>query len=119
MAEAGFWVVWGVPTRGRERQAVETLKESMQYFEGLARDCRIERSDTVVLKPQSTEIGGFFLLQGTQQQIDSLRRDTDFQRWVNLVQLVADKIGVVDAWVDKGIPEALSLYDDALKQAGL
>jgi hypothetical protein len=119
MAEAGFWIVWGVPTRGRERQAVETLKESMQYFEGLAHDGRIERSDTVVLKPQSTEIGGFVLLQGTRQQIDSLRRDMEFQRWVNLVQLVADKIGIVDAWVDKGIPEALGLYEDALKQAGL
>jgi hypothetical protein len=119
MADAGFWVVWGVPTRGRERQAVQTLMETMEYFEGLARDGRIERSDTVVLKPQSTEIGGFILLQGTKQQIDSLRRDTEFQRWVNIVQLVADKVGFVDAWVDKGIPEALGLYDDALKKAGL
>jgi hypothetical protein len=119
MAEAGFWVVWGVPTRGRERQAVETLKESMRYFESLARDGHIERSDVVILKPQSTEIGGFILLQGTQQQIDSLRQNSEFQRWVNVVQLVADKVGVVDAWVDQGIPEALSLYDDSLKQVGL
>jgi hypothetical protein len=118
MAEAAFWVVWGVPARGREKHALEVLKGTMGYLENLRNEGKIERSDVVILKPQSSELGGFILIQGTKQQIDTLRRDNDFQRWVNHVQMVADKMGVIDAWVDQGIPEALGLYEDALRRLG-
>src|ERR1700694_3675830 len=104
MAEAGLWVAWGVAARGREKHALEVFNESMQYLETLAQDGKIERFDVAILTPQSSELGGFALIQGSEQQIDSLRRDEDFRRWVNLVQLVADKFGVVDAWVDQGLP---------------
>lgn len=116
MAETGFWIAWGVPTRGRERQALALLEETNGYFERLAQDGRIERFDIALLKPQSIELGGFVLVQGTKDQIDSLRHDDDFQVWLNRVQLVADRVGVVDAWVDDGLAEAISLYEDALKR---
>ena len=119
VAEAGFWVAWGIPTRGREAQALDLLKESTGYFERLAQEGQIDRFDIAILRPQSTELGGFILIQGTQQQIDSLRRDDDFQRWLNQVQLVADRVGIVDAWVNQGLAEAISLYEDALRKAGL
>lgn len=117
MAEAGFWVAWGIPARGRERQALDLLKHTTtDYLDGLVRDGRIERFDTAILKPQSTELGGFFLVQGTKQQIDSLRSDHEFGRWVAQVQLVADKVGIVDAWVNDGLSEAIALYEDALSK---
>src|SRR6478672_13744862 len=120
MAEAGIWIAWGIPARGRETQALDLLKETTTgYLDGLARDGQIERFDTAILKPQSTELGGFFLIQGTQAQIDSLRHDDDFQVWVNRVQLVADRVGIVDAWVDEGLTDATDLYEQALRQAGL
>jgi hypothetical protein len=120
MAEAGLWVAWGIPARGRETQALDLLKETTTgYLEHLVREERIERFDTAVLKPQSTELGGFILIQGAQEQIDSLRRDAEFQTWVNRVQLVADSVGIVDAWVNDGLSEAIGLYEDALRKAGL
>jgi len=119
MAEAGFWVAWGLPTQGRERNALDLLNESRGFLERLAQDRVIERFDIVILKPQTTELGGFFLIQGTQEQIDALRHDADFQVWVNRVQLVADRVGIVCAWVDEGITEAADLYAEALRQAGL
>jgi len=119
MAEAGFWVAWGLPTQGRERNALDLLNESRGFLGRLAQDRVIERFDIVILKPQTTELGGFFLIQGTQEQIDALRHDADFQVWVNRVQLVADRVGIVDAWVDEGISEAADLYAEALRQAGL
>jgi hypothetical protein len=52
MAQAGLWLVWGIPARGRETQALDLLKESTSdYLEGLAREGRIERFDTAVLRP--------------------------------------------------------------------
>jgi hypothetical protein len=120
MAEAGLWLAWGIPARGRETQALDLLKETTTgYLERLAQEGRIERFDTAILKPQSTELGGFILIQGTQEQIDALRRDADFQSWVNQVQLVADRVGIVDAWVNDGLAEAIGLYEVALQKAGL
>jgi hypothetical protein len=119
MAEAGFWIAWGLPTQGRERQALDLLNETRRYLAQLAEDRRIGRFDIAILKPQTTELGGFILIQGTQEQIDSLRRDEDFQVWVNRVQLVVDRVGIVDAWVDEGLTEATGLYEQALRKAGL
>lgn len=120
MAQAGLWVAWGIPARGRETQALDLLKETTTgYLERLAQEGRIERFDTAILKPQSTELGGFILIQGTQEQIDALRRDADFESWVNQVQLVADRVGIVDAWVNDGLGEAIGLYQQALRKAGL
>ncbi|MDX1890026.1 hypothetical protein [Mycolicibacterium sp. 050158] len=115
MSEAGVWVAWGIPARGRERQALALLKSSLTgYLEQLAAQGRIERFDAAVLKPQSTELGGFILIQGTHQQIDALRTDGDFQTWVTQIQLVADKVGIVDAWVGDGLGDAYALYEKAL-----
>lgn len=120
MAQAGLWVAWGIPARGRETQALDLLKETTTgYLERLAQEGQIERFDTAILKPQSTELGGFILIQGTQEQIDALRRDADFAIWVNQVQLVADRVGIVDAWVNDGLGEAIGLYQQALRKAGL
>jgi hypothetical protein len=119
MAVAGFWIAWGLPTQGRERQALDLLNETRDYLERLKEDRVIERSDIAILKPQTTELGGFILIQGTQEQIDALRHNDVFQVWVNRVQLVADRVGIVDSWVGDGITEAIDLYDQALRKAGL
>jgi hypothetical protein len=119
MAEAGFWVAWGLPARGRETNALDLLKKSRDFLRTAADSGRIERSETVILRPQSVELGGFFLIQGSVEQIDALRRDPEFEVWVNQVQLVADRVTIVDTWVDDGIDEAISLYEDALREAGL
>lgn len=117
MAEAGFWLAWGIPARGRERQALELMRSSIAGYLGqLTRDGLIERFDTAVLKPQSTELGGFVLIQGSNDQLDALRRDTAFQQWVTQIQLVADRVGIVDAWVNDGLGEAFDLYEDALSK---
>jgi hypothetical protein len=120
MAEAGVWVAWGIPARGREVRALDLLKETTSgYLERLVRDGRIERYDTAILKPQTTELGGFILIQGSQAQIDTLRREEDFAVWVNQVQLVADRTGMVDAWVNDGLSDAIERYEQALRKAGL
>ena len=31
-------------------------------------------------------------------------------------RVLSDKLGVMDAWVDKGVPIALRLYDEALRK---
>ncbi|MGE2719630.1 hypothetical protein [Mycolicibacterium celeriflavum] len=120
MAEAGLWIAWGIPVRGREVQALEFFRESLEgYGAQLLRDGLIERYDVAILSPQNIELGGFVLIQGSKEQIDALRRDADFQQFVNGVQLVADKVGMVDAWVNDGLEDAFGLYEKALRKAGI
>lgn len=120
MADAAIWIAWGLPARGREPQALELLRETTTgYLDQLRSDGRIERFDTAILRPQSTELGGFILIQGTQDQIDALRRAPDFEQWATRVQLVADRVGMVEAWVNDGLGEAMDLYREALRQAGI
>ena len=69
-----------------------------------------------VLTPHGGDLRGFILLRGTEQQIDSLRRDEEFQRWIALVQLMTDQSGVTDASVDEGLARAMSLYQDVLEK---
>ncbi len=120
MAEAGVWVVWGIPARGRETQALAFLKDKLTgYLEELVREGRIERFDAAILKPQSNEVGGFVLIQGTRQQIDDLHHDKQFETYAHEVQAIADHVGIVEAWVGDGLPYAFGLYEDALRNAGL
>jgi hypothetical protein len=112
-------VVWGLPSTGREKQALDLLRETTTgYLEGLRTSERIERFDTAVLRPQSAELGGFILIQGSREQLEALRGDHDFQTWVTQVQLVADRVGIVDAWVNDGLSEAIGLYEEALRKLG-
>ena len=71
MSEAGIWVAWGIPARGREQEALALLeKTTTGYLETLRRDGRIERFDTAILRPQSTELGGFILIdEGTNATV--------------------------------------------------
>lgn len=120
MAEAGLWIAWGIPTRGREVQALDLFRESLEgYGAQLLREEKIERYDVAILRPQNIELGGFVLVQGSTEQIDELRRDEDFQQFVNHIQLVADRVGMVDAWVNDGLEEAFGLYEKALQKANL
>ncbi|MDR3664519.1 MAG: hypothetical protein P4L86_29740 [Mycobacterium sp.] len=119
MSEAGIWIAWGLPSRGRETKALDALRRARGYLQELTDDGRIERFDITILRPQSTELGGFVLIQGSRGQIDTLRRAADFERWATGVQLVADRVTFVDGWVGQGIDHAIKLYEDALRQAGL
>jgi hypothetical protein len=117
-AEAGLFIGWGVPVRGREKRALDLFNETMEYYGRLQQDGKIERFDVAVLSPHGSDLGGFALMQGTAQQIDSLRRDEEFQQWVTRAQLIVEQFGVVDAFVDQGLGQAISRYQNELGQLG-
>ena len=119
MSEAGIWIAWGLPTQGRELQALAALRNARGYLTTLVDDGRIDAFDITILRPQTTELGGFVHIKGSREQIDSLRRAEDFERWATGIQLVAGRVAFVDSWVDRGIDHAIELYENALRDAGL
>jgi hypothetical protein len=59
-------------------------------------------------------LGGFIMLRGTAEQIDSTRRSEEFQRLQNRVQLIVDGLRVTDAFVDEGLAQVMKQYEDVL-----
>jgi hypothetical protein len=58
-----------------EARAVEVFNESVQYFALLQQEGKIEGFDRAVFMPHGPDNGGFFLLRGSAEQIDSIRRE--------------------------------------------
>jgi hypothetical protein len=112
MSEAGLFIRWGEPARGREARAVEVFNESVQYFALLQQEGKIEGFDRAVFMPHGPDNGGFFLLRGSAQQIDSIRREQGFLRLLNRARLRCEDVGVVDTFLDEGVAQIMSLYQE-------
>ena len=119
MAEAGLCTVWGTPVPGREKVALDVYSEALQYWGRLQEEGKIERFDVVVLSPTGGDVTGFILARGTAEQIDSVRRTEDYQRLLARVQLIAEHVRVADAYVDEGLAEIMSRYQDEVGRVGV
>ena len=114
MAEAALFIGFGAAARGREKEALEIFNKSVQYWGRLQQEGKIDRFDVAILAPHGSDLGGFALLRGTAQQIDSVQREEEWQRLVAAVQLRVDGLGLVDALVDEELAKQLGYYQDAV-----
>lgn len=109
MAEAGLLVGWGEVVRGREKAALRTYNEVMEYWSGLQNDGRIQNFDVAVLGPHA-RTGGFILARGTEQQIDNVRRSKEFRQMMARTRLFVDDLVTVDAYVDESLAQLMQEY---------
>ena len=96
--------------KGSEKRALAAYGESMQYFGRLQEEGRIERFEVVVLGPTGGDVGGFWLLRGTEEQIDSVRRSEDYVALIQRVQLVVTGLRIADAFLDEGLAQVMGNY---------
>ena len=118
MAEAALCSFWGTAIPGREKQAFDSFNETMQYWAGLQQEGKIERLDVTVLAPSGGEVSGFFVVRGTAEQIDSVRRSEEYLQRVVRAALLVSHLSVVDAYVDEGLTQVMSQYQEVLEQVG-
>ena len=97
---------------GREKRALELFNKSMHYWRRLQDEGRIDRFDVAVLPQNDRDLRGFILLRGTVEQINLLGDDEEFQRLLSDVQVVVDRVGVIDALVDEELAQAMHQYQD-------
>jgi hypothetical protein len=90
----------------------------MQYWGRLQQEGKIERFDVAALTPHGGDLGGFVLLRGTAQQIDSVRRDEEFERLISRVRLFVDDIGLADAFVDERLAQVMAQYQEEIGKVG-
>ena len=59
MADSGLFIGFGLPVRGRERQAIRVFNEVFEYYSRLQEQGEIESFEPVLLEPHGGDLGGF------------------------------------------------------------
>jgi hypothetical protein len=110
MADSGLFVGFGLPVRGRERQAVKLFNETFEYSSRLQQDGEIESFEPVLLEPHGGELGGFFLLRGDKDKLARIRSSEEFERLIVRGQLTVENIGVVSAFLAERLMSQMSVF---------
>jgi len=114
MADRSVLIGWGEVVRGRERRALEVFGEGMAFYEEAVQDGRLAGMEVVLLEPTGSDLDGFWLLRGGEEQLRALRDDERWLRMIAEAALVVDDLRVVDGYVDQGVTEPMARYADAL-----
>jgi hypothetical protein len=117
MADAGLFIGWGEVVRGREDRALDVFNETLEFYGRLQSDGRIEDFEVALLDPHGGELLGYVMLRGSEDQIDAVRRDDDFQRLMIKGSLVVDDLGMIPALIGEGLARAMAMYQEELAVA--
>lgn len=113
MAEAGLFIGWGAPVRGREARGLEVFNESIGYWGRLQQDGRIESFEVVLLYPHGGDLYGFALLRGSHEQLNEVGGDEEFLRLTTRAGLIVERLGVVRAALGEGLQQQVALFQEA------
>jgi hypothetical protein len=119
MADRALFIGFGAPVRGREERAVEVFNEFIEMFGRMRADGRIAGMEVSLLDPHGGELGGFFMVQGSETQCAALPNDEEFRRAVIDATLIVENFGVVPAVTGEGVGREMAMYSDAVKKVGI
>ena len=116
MANAGLFIGWGAPVRGREAKGLEVFNEALAYYGRLQQDGAIESFEPVLLEPHGGDLEGFVLLRGAEERLAQLRVDDEFVRLSTRAGLIIEGLGVVGAALGDGLQDAIATYQQAISE---
>ena len=119
MGDRALFVGFGAPVRGREERAVEVFGEFVGLFGQMQSDGRIESMDVALLDPHGGDLGGFFMVHGSQEQCSALQADEDFRRACVDATLIVDNFGVVPAATGEEVGREMGMYSEAVAKVGI
>ena len=115
MADAGLFVGWSAPVRGREQIGLDVFGEALAFEAKLEEEGAIESFEVVFLGPHGGGLAGFILVRGSEEQMAAVRARDEFQRINTRAAMVVDDLGVIDAALGDGVGEQVSRYQEAIK----
>ncbi|MBA3400516.1 MAG: hypothetical protein H0U05_00865 [Actinobacteria bacterium] len=114
MADAGLFVGFGDPVRGRESQAIELFNETIGYYSRLQEEGEIESFEPVFLEPHGGDLGGFILIRGDAEKLSALRVSEEFTQLTIKASLCVDKFGVVAADMNERLQSQMAFYTEQI-----
>jgi hypothetical protein len=119
MADRALFVGFGMPVRGREERALEVFNEFVALCGRMQSDGRIERMDVTLLDPHGGDLGGFFMLHGSDEQCAALTSDDEFRRAMTDAGLIVENLGAVPAVTGEGVGREMAIYSEAVRKVGI
>jgi hypothetical protein len=116
MADAGLFLRWGAPVRGRERKGFDFFAETLAYCQRLQDDGRIESMETVLLDAHGGDLRGFLLLRGERAALAALRVDDEFVSLVLRAGLILEGVGVIGAHLNEGVGWYLGFFQPHVEE---
>jgi hypothetical protein len=116
MADAGLFIGWGAPVRGREAKGLEVFTEALGYYGRLQQEGVIEGFETAILEPHGGDLQGFVLLRGAEEQLAQLRVDDEFVRLSTRAGLIVEGLGVTGAALGDGLEQAIATYQQGVSE---
>jgi hypothetical protein len=114
MADAGLFVGFGDPVRGRESQAVEVFNETLAYYGRLQEEGEIESFEPVFLEPHGGDLNGFILIRGNAEKLASLRVSEEFTQLSLRAGLIVNGFGVVGADLAERLQRQMEFYAEQI-----
>ena len=118
MADRALFIGFGGPVRGREERAVEVFNEFVEMFGRMQSDGRIAGMEVSLLDPHGGDLGGFFMVHGSETQCAALPNDEEFRRATIDASLIVDNFGVVPATTGEAVGTEMAMYTEAVKKVG-
>jgi hypothetical protein len=118
MADRALFIGFGQPVRGREERAVDVFNEFVGMFGRMQSDGRIGGLDVSLLDPHGGDLGGFFMVHGSEAQCAALPMDEEFRRASIDAGLIVENFGVVPAVTGEAVGSEMAKYSEAIKKVG-
>jgi hypothetical protein len=119
MPDRAVFIGFGQPVRGREERAVDVFNEFVGMCGRMQADGRIEDMDVTLLDPHGGDLGGFFMVHGSEDQCAKLQMDEEFRRACIDASLIVENFGVVPAATGAAVAEEMTMYTEALQKVGV
>jgi hypothetical protein len=109
MPDRALVIAWDRPFHEVEDQAIDAFNDFVGMLSRRQQEGRIERFEVVMLAP-NREMGGFFLVHGSADQIHALREDDEFRRANIRAQMVVDGIRHLEGLTGEAIAHQLEMH---------
>ena len=115
MADRVLFMSWGETVRGREERALEVFNEAIGILGRKQQEGQVESFDVVLLNPNG-ELGGYFEVHGSAEQLAALSEDEEFQRNTADASLIVDNLRHIPGITNEAIAEQMAMYQEAISK---
>lgn len=105
---------WNRAVVNRESAAAECFASTVAYFEKLERNGKITSFDTVLLSQHGGDFNGFFVLKGTNADLDWVRSDEEFVDNIVRATHCLTNVGVIPGYTGVSVGDMMTRWTKSI-----